>query len=73
MLRVYEENMKSNGKIILIVNNENLKKKNKRHYNHSGKGKGNEFTNPKPNTLSLKPGGGVAKEGIFFLCSKTEH
>ncbi|KAI5386866.1 hypothetical protein KIW84_073130 [Lathyrus oleraceus] len=36
------------------------------------RGKGKEFSNPRP-TTALKPSGGIAKEGTCFHCGKTGH
>ena len=61
MLRTVEQNVKSKGKSILMVNNgKNL---NKGPTNQVGKEKGKEVTKPKPTSPALNRSGGIAKEG----------
>lgn len=53
MSRIIEKNLKSKGKIILIINN--AKRKNKRPNKYVSKGKGKEVTRLKPTAYALKP------------------
>ena len=71
MLRTVEQNLKTKGKSIMMI--ENGKRQNKRPTKQGDKGKGKEVAKPRPTVAALKPSGGIAKEGTCFHCGKTGH
>jgi hypothetical protein len=52
---------------------ESGKRQNKRPTKQGGKGKGKEVAKPKPTTPTLKPSGGITKDGTRFYYGKTGH